>query len=509
MNNKVWVYILIIVVISSLFPSIIIAKADEGEGGVPDIEYSLQDAPFPGTYEKFTESRWQAFINRAESLGHDTIFQLTSYTVHYENGGAKNFTFDEPIFFSTDWNADGVGTVTEIIDERNTDEPYYSYLTWFKYLPDTYPERHPDYNVINRHGHNTTVTGAGNNWFLHQFHETGHYRNWPKGLLPENLVVNVIYHWVPWYNAKALNDPYQELPEKYNIDSGSGYGMYFVKPKQGEMINIPIKNQAFKDTLELEIIVPQFYQPDEGLMEMLYEIKGELGKVIWPNFVIRLYSNNVYQIWGSKRPNDESQWILQHDIEFVQGYYDEDGYMYAAKFKAELPIVHKVPIDEGSSLIVADLYIDYSNNNLNDRQVVRLENARTWVRYLTYYGVVDEDGDGIDDRTGQPVYDYGTSPIDEHGLEKPDIDDYESNILGRLSYYWDSLVYYVQLPFYYIRVGIQGIIDWITNIGTFIDSFTSIFDRLFSFLPAEVTAMLALGFSTLMIITIVRAIRGS
>ena len=57
-----------------LFPSVLIANADDGDGGggaggipveggdIPDLEFSLQDAPFPGTYEKLTESRWQNFI---------------------------------------------------------------------------------------------------------------------------------------------------------------------------------------------------------------------------------------------------------------------------------------------------------------------------------------------------------------------------------------------------------------------------------------------------------------
>ena len=60
MHKKVWVYILIILVVSSLFPSILIAKAEEEEGGtgnIPDLEFSLQDAPFPGKYGKINETR--------------------------------------------------------------------------------------------------------------------------------------------------------------------------------------------------------------------------------------------------------------------------------------------------------------------------------------------------------------------------------------------------------------------------------------------------------------------
>ena len=484
-HKKVWIIILIIVV-ASLFPSILIAKAEEGEGGtgdIPDLEYSFQNAPFPGTYQNFTETAWQAFINRAEQLGHTEIRRVISTTLYFEDGNSDTKVISTPIYYSTNGIDVEYYLDTEILSDGRQ---LFTYLLRFK-------------------------DDEKANWIAYNGHRGEGYpviSSW-SSIRPEgSFVINGYWHTELWYSAEIESDPYQELPEKYNIDSEMGFGMYFIKPKNGEMITIPYKNQAIRDSLEIEIIVPQFYLPNEGLVEMLYEIKGEVGKVIWPNFVIRLYSNNVRKIWGSKSPNDASDWILQHDIEFVQGYYDEDGYMYAAKFLGKVPIDHEVPKDGGSSLIVADLYIDYSTNAY-DRQVVRLDNARTWVRYLTTVGVVDEDGDGIDDRTGLPIYDLSPSPIEEDGLEKPDINDYDSTILGRLSYYWDSLVYYVKLPFYYIRVGIEGIIEWISKIGTFVDSFTSIFERLFSFLPAEVTAMLALGFSTLMIITIVRAIRGS
>lgn len=492
--KKVWIIILIILVVSSLFPSILIARADEEEGGtgdIPDLNYSFQNAPFPGQYGLLTEEAWDLFILRAEDLGHKEIRKVEYINIYMEDGTVIKHQETHPIFYSTN------GSDVEKFEEFDYREDEFNIRIEIKY---TDLEK---VNIIDRNGHHT-LKGYGNG--------EGRIFSWSaigwKKATPDWIVNTSYYSSSVWYSAEVTSDPYQELPDKYNIDSEMGYGMYFVKPKNGESITIPYKNSGFRDSLEIEIIVPQFYFPDDGLVEMLYEIKGELGKVIWPNFVIRLYSHNVDKIWGSKKPNDASEWILQHDIDFVEGYYDSEGYMYAAKFKGKVPIDHKIPADEGTSLIVADLYIDYSNNAW-DRQEYILDDARTWVRYLTMVGIVDEDGDGIDDRTGLPLPIDPQSPIDEHGLEKPDIEDYDSTILGRLSYYWDSLVYYVKLPFYYVKVGIEGIIEWISNIGNFIDSFTSIFDRLFSFLPAEVTAMLALGFSTLMIITIVRAIRGS
>lgn len=495
MYKKVWVYILIIIVVSSLFPSILLARAEEEEGGtgdIPDLTYSFKNAPFPGQNDRLTKEAWDLFLLRAEDLGHTEIRKVEYIDMYFKDGSKDRFVdyANNTIFYSTD------GTDVEKVDEIE-DVGYYRYYAKVQY------KDLDKVNIIDKNGHKTYL-GWGNGVGLIFMCSRG----WNYDDKDKYIVTSSYYSSSVWYSAEVTSDPYQELPDKYNIDSEMGYGMYFIKPKNGEIITIPYKNSGFRDSLEIEIIVPQFYMPNEGLIEMLYEIKGDLGKVIWPNFVIRLYSHNVDKIWGSKRPNDTSEWILQHDIEFVEGYYDSEGYMYAAKFKGKVPIDHKIPADEGTSLIVADLYIDYSNNAW-ERQEYRLDDARTWVRYLTMVGIVDEDGDGIDDRTGLPLPIDPQSPIDEHGLDKPDIEDYDSTILGRLSYYWDSLVYYVKLPFYYVKVGIEGIIEWISNIGNFIDSFTSIFERLFSFLPTEVTTMLALGFSTLMIITIVRAIRGS
>lgn len=504
--KKVWIIILIIVIMGGLFPSVLIAKAEDEypDDEIPDLEFSLQDAPFPGTYEGLTEYRWQQFIDRAESLGHNTIFQLTSYTVHYIAGNSKNFTIDEPIFFSVNTSTGGVGKVTEIIDRRDSEE-YYEFLAHFKYLPDTHPEMHLEHNVINKNGHNSYIVGVRNNWFLHQFHVILTRKNSGSRYKPENMPVNINYHFVPWYSGEITNDPYQDIPERYNIDPQRGYGMSFLKPAFGDWINIPHKLGTYKDFIEIEIQVPQIYER-ESISYRMFNVSEGIGQMAIPNFAIKLYSHNVKKIEGSQVVGRDGIWILPNKITFVEGFMD-GSYMHSAKFLAKVPIEHAKPIDGGHSLIVADLVL---------REVAGIENysveipeARTWTKYLTYLGTVDADGDGFDDRTGLPI-DKGEKPGESIKDDKPNRDDYEDDILGTISYYFDTFIWYIKQPFVFIADLIGNIINWIsTTIDGWIDGFSSIFTTLFSFLPAEVILMLALGFGTMMIITIIRAIRGS
>ena len=488
--KKVWIIILIIV-IASLFPSVLIARADEGEGGggaggipveggdIPDREYSLQNAPFPGTYGKITESSWQAFIERADSLGHTQIKKLTKFTIVSESY-TYNFIASNPVYYSTDESEshihDGMSNIKEISAGR------WSFGYYIKYIDED------EMNILN---------------------------SW-QGLNVQNIIGNYSpsgwndpptswsYESNTWYNAEVINDQYQNKPDQYNIDPLRGWGMYFLKPKFGEWINIPTKTYSHKDTIEIEIQIPHLYESNEITYEM-FKVTGGLEKGILPNFAIRLYSNNVKKIEGSQVVGRDGTWILPYNIKFIEGYMD-GTYMHGAKFRATVPMEHSENANWEASLIVADLFIYEVESQEN--YSIMIPEARTWTKYHIFYGIVDSDGDGLDDRTGQPINEPKLS--DTIKDDKPNRDDYEDGILGTISYYFDTFIWYIKKPFVFLADLISNIIDWIsTTIDGWIDGFTSIFTTLFSFLPAEVILMLALGFATMMIITIIRAIRGS
>ena len=122
-----------------------------------------------------------------------------------------------------------------------------------------------------------------------------------------------------WYNAEVINDQYQNKPDQYNIDPTRGWGMYFLRPKFGEWINIPTKTYSHKDTIEIEIQIPHLYESN-GITYEMYKITSGIGKGVIPNFAIRLYSNNVKKIEGSQVVGRDGTWILPYNIKFIEGY---------------------------------------------------------------------------------------------------------------------------------------------------------------------------------------------
>ena len=507
-HKKVWIIILIIVV-ASLFPSVLYANADEGDGGggaggipveggdvIPDREYSLKNAPIPGAFQDLEPYIWQAFLDRADDLGHTIIKRLIVWDLVRANGDVDSNWISIPIFYTTD----GLDVIDELEVKYTSDGKKYSYVYDIKYA---------DSNKVNilRNGIVETSGSIGGI-------STGYSLVGDGGRIP----VSASYDADTYYRADVIDDPYQDNPEKYNIDPTRGLGMWFVEPENNSFVNVTNRNGQKRGTIEIDIQIPQEYIGSQGLVEKLYEVSGHTEKSVIPNFAIRLTSSNVKKIYGLQVVGKPGDWILSKDIKFIKGYMD-GSYMHGALFRASVPIDYAMPADEGSSLIVADLYI-YDSNNSDSKYNVMIPEARTWVRYYTYLGIIDEDGDGLDDRTGKPYTQVIIGVPGQPGQsgqpgqtvkpDKPNKDDYDDGILGTISYYFDTFIWYIKQPFVFIADLISNIINWIsTTIDGWIDGFTSIFTKLFSFLPAEVILMLALGFSTMMIITIIRAIRGS
>lgn len=497
--KKVWVIILIIVVVSSLFPSILIASAeDEGEiGDIPGREYTFENAPFPGNYDKFTENVWNTFINKADDLGHTVIYRIKGFITWFEDGTAETRWEDRPIYFSTD------GTT---IDEYNIIEDERETTDWKTY--------HWEHGIYFIDDENVNLANWGG------YNKLDPYSSYDNVIYREEIVINYKYNpnmkapidgnfiIEEYYRADLDYDPYQEMPPKYNADPDLNLGMYFIRPSWGEYYNIPYELKTYRDYIEIELQVPREYMPNEGLKETLFEVIGS-EQFVKPNIAIQLYSSNTGKIHGSKIAGRNGLWILPNDIKFVKGFYD-GSYMYGARFTAKVPIDQQYPPDGGGSTITAMLYV-YNSNNSDD--IVdynwRLPEYDTWVKYSYTRGTVDADGDGYDDRTGHPIY-QPSKPEDIIKDDKPNREDYDDGIIGTISFYFDSLIYYIKLPFVFVADLLRSILDWINNtIDSWIDDFSLLMARLFSFLPSEVLMLLALGFATLMIITIIKAIRGS
>lgn len=497
-QTKIWIIILVIVVLGGLFPPILSYAEGDGGGGaggipvddgpptdIPDLEYSFENAPYPGNYGKITESSWQDFLNRAESLGHTEIKRYEYMDIYLADDTFERRTAYGPIFYSTN------GTdMEEIIDiEHSTDTLYY-YTFVLRYKNDE------NINILNYNRGHETSRNTGSQGQITWVHGGG-YKH------PTKHYIGADFYTSTYYRAD-ITEKYQEKPNQYNADPTRGYGMYFLKPAYGEWVNIPHALGVYRDYVEIEIQVPQKYEWQEGYDDNLFYY-GDNELSIRPNFAIQLHYENVRKIHGAQVAGRDGTWILPHEIKLKQAYYS-NTYPHTATFTAKVPIDHSANFPSMESIITADLYI-YDSYNSHYNYSVNLPEYHTWTRYLTYLGTVDADGDGYDDRTGHPV--NQSKPVDDRKADKPNRDDYPDTILGSLEFYWDTMIYYIKMPFIFIGDAFKSIIDWInTSILGFIDSFIAIFERLFSFLPYEVVGLLGVGFMVLMIITVVKAIRG-
>lgn len=97
--------------------------------------------------------------------------------------------------------------------------------------------------------------------------------------------------------------------------------------------------------------------------------------------------------------------------------------------------------------------------------------------YYFFSGVVDEDGDGIDDRTGRPIYEVP----DDIPSSFPTIPP-ESGIFGYIYWFFQSLVWLFGQVSTSLRRMFLFVGDFFTIIGEF-----------FSFLPSEFLYMMILG----------------
>lgn len=133
---------------------------------------------------------------------------------------------------------------------------------------------------------------------------------------------------------------------------------------------------------------------------------------------------------------------------------------------------------------------------------------KTLANHLTverFTGIVDEDGDGIDDRTGQPIQPPEPEPpVDE----TPQRDDYEDGVLGSISYSLDYVKHYITAPFRFIGESLSGFVEWLQTSSGWVASVSGFFGAIFAFLPAELSSALIMLFMVVVVFTVMRVMRG-
>jgi hypothetical protein len=123
---------------------------------------------------------------------------------------------------------------------------------------------------------------------------------------------------------------------------------------------------------------------------------------------------------------------------------------------------------------------------------------------------VDEDHDGLDDNTGETGNwnkDWEEYAPLQPGDGAPDRGQYDDSILGEIKFLTDTIIYWITSPFRVIRDGLQYVTEYITDSFEWANNFSLIIARLFSFLPPQIVNMLGMAFITIIIITVVKAVR--
>ena len=462
-----------------LFPSVLIANAEDEPPETPiDRTYDFSNAPFPGKNGYLTEERWNTFIQKAKEYQHQVIYEYNGFDIYFKDGTKQSST--RKVYFSAPMNG-----YYEYFEETDIgDIIAYDYIIKIN--------EHVTVNKIPVNGINPNVSDID---------------SISSSYFKDNEIISKYYYINVYYIADFEDDQYQEKPVLNNIDTEKGYGMYFEKPYYGEQINVPSFLGKWHDELRIKVKIPRELMTWDGGLQEAYTVDGYFDKSVNLKIAILLRSTNAegFKIYADKVEGSGDSWILPRNMEVTKLIKDGE----AIELYATLPMDYMQTKDRGMNLITADLYIwDINEYGYEDYYLVK--DAHTWTKYTIYEGIVDADGDGIDDRTGLPVNYQPDVGAEIGGEAKPDRSNYDDGILGTISYYFDTFIYYIKLPFVYIADLFKTILSWIDEtVGSWIDNFSNIIDKLFRFLPREVVVLLGLGFATLMIITIIRAIRGS
>jgi len=121
-------------------------------------------------------------------------------------------------------------------------------------------------------------------------------------------------------------------------------------------------------------------------------------------------------------------------------------------------------------------------------------------------GIVDENADGIDDRTNKPNVETA-EPLPSES-EMPVRGSYEDTIFGTLAFTLDTILYFIKAPFVFIGDCLNSILEWLAESTTFIAQVTLFLGAIFGFLPPQFLAGLTAIFSVIVVFTILKVMRG-
>jgi len=162
----------------------------------------------------------------------------------------------------------------------------------------------------------------------------------------------------------------------------------------------------------------------------------------------------------------------------------------------------------------ADGFFNFTRNPEEGLNTISLNvtyNGKTYTgsrKVTKLSGVVDLNGDGIDDRSNLPVIPTSPSTVDPTSLNLPDRANYEDTIFGSINFAIDTIIAYVKAPFLFLGNTLTSMLSWLSQSTTWISSVTGFFGAIFGFLPSQISGGLVAIFSVIAFFTILRVMRG-
>lgn len=176
-----------------------------------------------------------------------------------------------------------------------------------------------------------------------------------------------------------------------------------------------------------------------------------------------------------------------------------------------------------NEIITIDLYVPFTigqYKSINITAVIPEEkqyllNIRERKEYnlsfqIFRYEFIDEDGDGIDDNTGETGnwhYDNDV-PGYSDGQNPPDPGNYDPGILGQIRYLIDTIGYWIMTPFRLLSEGLTYVLEQVNSVLGWASNFSIMIGSLFSFLPTQIVSLISLSFVAIIVITLIKAVRG-
>lgn len=165
--------------------------------------------------------------------------------------------------------------------------------------------------------------------------------------------------------------------------------------------------------------------------------------------------------------------------------------------------------------MIEDFYLDYiegANRTLHEP-----------IHIDFYQGFVDADGDGKDDRDGMTDTEArwkdtventdkssgtGTNEWGDILGDKPDKADYTNDILGNVEYGFDTLMFYIKIPFKMIGLMLSKLVGAISDSWQMMTSYGGAIANVFNWLPADIRNCILIAFICATLALVYRLFRG-